>query len=47
MAIEIGPGISIGSGINIESIPPSPIMLIITENDLDLQTESGNDITTE
>jgi len=47
MAIEIGPGITIGSGVEISSTPPPPILLIITESELDLQTESGNDLTTE
>jgi hypothetical protein len=47
MAIEIGPGITIGAGVEISSFPPSPILLIITESELDLKTESGNDITTE
>jgi hypothetical protein len=47
MAIEIGPGITIGAGVVISSSPPPPILMIITESELDLQTESGNDITTE
>jgi hypothetical protein len=47
MAIEIGPGITIGAGVEISSFPPPPILMIITESELDLQTESGNDITTE
>jgi hypothetical protein len=47
MAIEIGPGITIGAGVEISSFPPLPILMIITESELDLQTESGNDITTE
>jgi len=46
MDIEIGPGITIGPGIFIGS-EPIPILLIITENGFDLQTESGDDLTTE
>ena len=47
MAIQIGPGISIGPGINIESPAAAPVVLIITEDGLDLQTESGDNLTTE
>lgn len=46
MDIEIGPGIFIGPGIIIGS-EPVPILLIITEDGLNLQTESGDDLTTE
>ena len=46
MDIEIGHGITIGPGIFIGS-EPVPILMIITENEFDLQTESGDDLTTE
>jgi len=49
MSIVIGPGIVIGSGIFIGSgeAPVQPILLLITEDGLDLQTEVGDDLTTE
>jgi hypothetical protein len=50
MAIVIGPGIVIGAGILIgsgEAPPPQPVALLITEDGLDLQTEVGDDLTTE
>ena len=50
MAIVIGPGIVIGAGIVVgigDGPPPQPIALLITEAGLDLQTEVGDDLTTE
>ena len=49
MSIVIGPGIVIGAGIfiGLGEAPVQPIMLLITEAGLDLQTEVGDDITTE
>ena len=47
MAIEIGPGIELGPGFIIGYLEPTPVLLIITENGVDLQTESGDDLTTE
>ena len=51
MAVEIGAGIDIGLGICIgegcEVFPPGPVLLIITEDDLYLQTEYGDNLTTE
>jgi len=49
MSIVIGPGIEIGAGIFIGSgdAPVQPVMLLITEAGLDLQTEVGDDLTTE
>jgi hypothetical protein len=50
MAIVIGPGIVIGAGIVVgigSGPPPQPILLLITEAGLDLQTEVGDDLTTE
>ena len=46
MAIEIGPGIEIGPNIEIGDVPVRSL-LIITENGLNLDTESGNDLITE
>jgi hypothetical protein len=46
MAIEIGPGIEIGPNIEIGDAPVRSL-LIITENGLNLDTESGNDLITE
>ena len=46
MAIEVGPGIDIGPGVFL-GVEPVRGLLIITENELDLQTESGNDLITE
>jgi hypothetical protein len=50
MSIVIGPGIVIGAGIVVgigDGPPPQPIALLITEAGLDLQTEVGDDLTTE
>jgi hypothetical protein len=46
MAVEIGPGIEIGPGVFIGD-EPARSLLIITENGLNLDTESGNDLITE
>jgi hypothetical protein len=46
MAIEIGPGIEVGPGITLGDEPVRSL-LIITENDLDIQTESGDNLITE
>ena len=46
MAVEIGPGIEIGPGVIIGDEPVRSL-LIITENGLNLDTESGNDLITE
>lgn len=46
MAIEIGPGIGIGPGVFIGDEPVRSL-LIITEDELNLDTESGNDLITE
>jgi hypothetical protein len=49
MSIVIGPGIAIGAGIlvGLGEAPVQPILLLITEAGLDLQTEVGDDLTTE
>ncbi len=47
MPIEITPGITITAGLTFESAIPQPVMLLITEAGLDLQTEAGDDLTTE
>ena len=48
MAIEITPGITITAGLTIRSSePPQPATLLTTEAGLDLQTEVGDDLTTE
>jgi hypothetical protein len=46
MAVEIGPGIDIGPGVLIGD-EPARSLLIITENELNLDTESGDDLITE
>ena len=46
MAIEIGPGIDIGPGVFIGDEPVRSL-LIITEDGLNLDTESGDDLITE
>ena len=46
MAIEIGPGIEVGPGIILGDEPVRSLQ-IITENDLDIQTESGDNLITE
>jgi hypothetical protein len=46
MAVEIGPGIDIGPGVFIGDEPVRSLQ-IITEDGFDLQTESGDDLTTE
>jgi hypothetical protein len=47
MPIEITSGITITAGLTFASGTPQPIMLLITEDGLDLQTEVGDDLTTE
>jgi hypothetical protein len=47
MPIEITPGITITAGLTFESGTPQPAMLLITEDGLDLQTEVGDNLTTE
>jgi hypothetical protein len=46
MAVEIGPGIEIGPGVFIGDEPVRSL-LIITEDGLNLDTESGDDLITE
>jgi hypothetical protein len=45
MPIEITPGITITAGLFIDT--GQSVMLMITEDGLDLQTEVGDDLTTE
>ena len=47
MPIEITPGITITAGLTFESGTPQLVELMITENGLDLQTEVGDNLTTE
>jgi hypothetical protein len=47
MPIEITPGITITAGLTFESGTPQPVAIMITEDGLDLQTEVGDDLTTE
>jgi hypothetical protein len=47
MSIEITPGITITAGLTFESGTPQPVEIMITEDGLDLQTEVGDDLTTE
>jgi hypothetical protein len=47
MPIEITPGITITAGLTFASGTPQLVELLITENGLDLQTEVGDDLTTE
>ena len=47
MPIEITPGITITAGLTFASGTPQPVELLITEDGLDLQTEVGDDLTTE
>jgi hypothetical protein len=49
MPIEITPGITITAGLTFVSsdAPIQPATLLITEAGLDLQTEVGDDLTTE
>jgi hypothetical protein len=46
MAIEVGPGIDIGPGVLLGDEPARSLQ-IITENGLDIQTESGDNLITE
>jgi hypothetical protein len=46
MAIEIGPGIEVGPGITLGDEPVRSL-LIITEDGLNLDTESSDDLITE
>lgn len=47
MPIEITPGITITAGLTFASGTPQLVELLITEDGLDLQTEVGDDLTTE
>jgi hypothetical protein len=47
MPIEITPGITITAGLTFASGILQPVELLITEDGLDLQTEVGDDLTTE
>jgi hypothetical protein len=47
MPIEITPGITITAGLTFESGEPQLVAIMITEDGLDLQTEVGDNLTTE
>ena len=47
MPIEITPGITITAGLTFASGTPQLVEIMITEDGLDLQTEVGDDLTTE
>jgi len=47
MAIEIGPGITLGAGLSIGEGALLPVFFIATEDSNDLITEAGDNLITE